>query len=132
MSKSNGNKQTILIVGGGTAGVHIARPLSAQLDPAKFRIILVNPRPYTILLPATLRVAVSSRDNIESSILVPYDRLFHKNNGEFIQGSVVSIEQTIGKDEGIVLLDDGQKIPYVFVSCFITTLTVLINPDTPF
>jgi len=112
MSNNHDNKQSVVVVGGGAAGISIVRSLSAQLDSSKYNLILINPRPYWVLLPATLRVAVSPRDNIQESVFVPYDKLFHKNNGEFIQGSVVSVEQTVGNKMGTVLLEDGQKISY--------------------
>ena len=113
MSKKNDDKQTVVVVGGGAAGVAVVASLASQLDPSKYHIVIVNPLPYRILLPATIRMNVSPRDNIQESVFVPYDKLFSKNNGEFILGSVASIDQKPGDKKGVVVLESGDKIPYV-------------------
>ncbi|KAF8494065.1 FAD/NAD(P)-binding domain-containing protein [Gautieria morchelliformis] len=59
MSKKADDQKTVVVVGGGHAGVHTSRPLSLALDPSKYKLILVNPRPYRIIIPAALRLVVS-------------------------------------------------------------------------
>ncbi|KAI3600521.1 apoptosis-inducing factor-like mitchondrion-associated inducer of death [Moniliophthora roreri] len=102
----------IVIVGGGSAGVHVARPLSKALDPAKFNIIPINPRPYIIFLIPTLRVVVSDRDRLQEQTFVPYDRVFHNDNGTFVQGEAARINQKSGERHGEVVLTDGQRVGY--------------------
>ncbi|KAK7031270.1 hypothetical protein VNI00_013521 [Paramarasmius palmivorus] len=110
--KKSDDRTNIVIVGGGSAGVNVARPLSKSLDPAKFNVILINPRPYIIFLIPMLRVAVSDRDNLKEQALVPYDRLFHNGNGQFIQGTVVHINQKREEKSGEVVLDNGETVRY--------------------
>jgi NADH dehydrogenase FAD-containing subunit len=109
---STGRKKTVVVVGGGAAGVSIVRPLSSELDPSEYDLILINPRPYRIILPATVRVAVSAQDNLQKSIFVPYDRLFKGDKGQFILGSVASIEQIRNERRGHLVLENRQTIPY--------------------
>ncbi|KAF8189787.1 FAD/NAD(P)-binding domain-containing protein [Mycena galopus ATCC 62051] len=98
----------VVVVGGGSAGVNIARPLSSKLDATKYKLILINPRPFRVLLPATLRMVVSDLDNLGTTdaALVPFDKIFHGENGTFVQDSVSSIQ------EKALTLGSGQQVPY--------------------
>ncbi|KAI3604034.1 apoptosis-inducing factor [Moniliophthora roreri] len=111
-SKRTDDKTTILIVGGGAAGINIVKPLSKSLDPAKYNIVLVNPRPYILFLIPALRMVVSDQDHLEDQIMVPYDRLFHNGNGTFVQGEVTKINQRPGDTRGEVVLDNGETLDY--------------------
>ncbi|KAJ7611148.1 FAD/NAD(P)-binding domain-containing protein [Mycena rosella] len=102
----------VIVVGGGSAGVNIARPLSAQLDASKYNLILINPRPFRVLLPATIRMIVSDVDDLGTTALVPYDKLFHGGKGTFLQDSVHGIHQSAGENKGVVVLGSGQQVPY--------------------
>ncbi|KAJ7438338.1 hypothetical protein FB451DRAFT_1152111 [Mycena latifolia] len=110
--KKNDDRKSVVVVGGGSAGVNIARPLSSKLDATQYSLILINPRPYRVLLPATLRMVVSDVDNLGTTALVPFDKLFHGNNGTFLQDSVQSIHQTAGERKGVLTLGSGQQVPY--------------------
>ncbi|KAJ7209384.1 FAD/NAD(P)-binding domain-containing protein [Mycena haematopus] len=110
--KRNEDRKSVVVVGGGAAGVNIARPLSAQLDEAQYSLFLVNPLPYRIVLPATLRMTVSDVDNLATTALVPYDKIFHGGKGTFIQDSVESIHQKAGETTGFLTLGGGEKLPY--------------------
>jgi NADH dehydrogenase FAD-containing subunit len=105
-------KKNIVIVGAGCAGTAIAASLSALLDPAKYRLILINSRPYSIHLPASARMVVSPSSNLEESIFVPLDRLYKKGNGETKVGIVKSIEAKDGQNGGAVVLDSGERVSY--------------------
>ncbi|OSC98053.1 FAD/NAD-P-binding domain-containing protein [Trametes coccinea BRFM310] len=104
--------RNVVIVGGGWAGTLAARQLSAKLDASKYRIILVNDRPYFIHLIATARMTVTPEDKLEDKALVPFDRLFHNGNGTTKIGKVVSISETAPGKGGKVILEDGEEIPY--------------------
>lgn len=108
--KKDDNRISIVIVGGGYSGAQAARFLSAQLDPSKYELILINSRPYQILLPATLRVVVSDADDLESQVFLPYDKLFRNGNGTFIHGTVSTIDDN-GKG-GVLGLEDGEDVAY--------------------
>lgn len=113
MSKKYDDKKNIVIVGAGGGGSVVARELSAKLDGTKYSIILINPRPYRILLPSTIRLAVADIDNLKNLALAPLDKLFHNNNGTFIQGKVKSIHEE--GSGNYVTLEDGQTVPYHFL-----------------
>ncbi|KAJ7216241.1 hypothetical protein C8J57DRAFT_1149682 [Mycena rebaudengoi] len=110
--KKNEDRKSVVVVGGGAAGVNIARPLSAELDAAQYNLVLVNPLPYRVLLPATLRMTVSDVDNLATTTLVPYDKIFHGGKGTFIQDSVESIHQKAGATTGFLTLGSGAQLPY--------------------
>ncbi|KAJ7266473.1 FAD/NAD(P)-binding domain-containing protein [Mycena haematopus] len=110
--KRNEGRKSVVVVGGGAAGVNIARPLSAELDEAQYNLFLVNPLPYRIVLPATLRMTVSDVDNLATTALVPYDKIFHGGRGTFIQDSVEGIHQKAGETTGFLTLAGGEKLPY--------------------
>ncbi|THV02169.1 FAD/NAD-P-binding domain-containing protein [Dendrothele bispora CBS 962.96] len=114
MSGKSG-KKTVVIVGGGQAGAAIARPLSKALSPETHRIIVINPRPYRIILPATLRLVASDQNDLENpekGALVPYDKLFLQDNGEVIHASVTEVIQKPGEKTGFVKLNTGEEIEY--------------------
>ncbi|KAM6497368.1 FAD/NAD(P)-binding domain containing protein [Amanita muscaria] len=77
----------------------------------QIQLILINPRPYSIAWPATLRAAVSDIDNLDEKIFVPLDKVFHNGNGTFLQGKVTNIKIESG-NTGNVVLQDGETIPY--------------------
>ncbi|KAJ7637250.1 FAD/NAD(P)-binding domain-containing protein [Mycena polygramma] len=112
MSKKNDDRKSVVVVGGGSAGVNIARPLSSKLDAAKYNLVLINPRPFRVLLPATLRMVVSDVDDLGTKALVPFDKIFHNDNGTFLQDSVRSIHQNAGESHGVVTLGSGEQVPY--------------------
>ncbi len=85
--------QTVLVVGGGAFGARIAHSLSACLNPEDHKLILVSSRSFYIHMPATLRMLVTSENALEHSAFIPYDRLFVKGNGEFIEGVVTEINK---------------------------------------
>ncbi|KAG5353578.1 Apoptosis-inducing factor 2 [Termitomyces sp. T112] len=103
-------KRNIVIVGGGSAGVNTARALSKTLDSTKYELILINPLPYRIWLVATLRLAVTQDEALKNDIFLPYDKVFINGHGKFVQGKVVSFEQS--KEGGSVTLESGEKIDY--------------------
>ena len=63
MSKTSEDKKNIVVVGGGAAGIPIARGLSAKLDASKYNLILINPRPYSIHMLAGARLTTSDVDH---------------------------------------------------------------------
>jgi hypothetical protein len=51
-------------------------------------------------------MVVSDVDNLGTTALVPYDKIFHAENGTFLQDSVRSIQ------EKSLTLGSGQEVPY--------------------
>jgi NADH dehydrogenase FAD-containing subunit len=107
--KKNDDRKNIVVVGGGS-GALAARDISAKLDASKYNLILINPRPYRILLPATARLTTSDTDHLEDTAFVPFDKTFHNGKGTFLLGKVVAIEAQ--KKGGSVVLESGEKVPY--------------------
>ncbi|KIK60294.1 hypothetical protein GYMLUDRAFT_43589 [Collybiopsis luxurians FD-317 M1] len=103
-------KTQIVIVGGGAAGVVVARSLSKTIDPKTHDLILINKLPYRIILPGTLRMLVSDDGKLEDRILVPYDKVFINSNGTFIEASVTQVKP--GEKSGSVTLNDGRIVNY--------------------
>ena len=91
-------------------GASVARLLSTSLDPAKYHVVLINPRPFYIFNIASARMVVSEKDHVEDSTLIPYDKLFHNGNGKFVLGTVTAI-RTGDKGRNVVLAD-GSMVPY--------------------
>ncbi|KAL0951560.1 hypothetical protein HGRIS_008242 [Hohenbuehelia grisea] len=112
--KKSDSIKNIVIVGGGGAGQTAARTLSQKLDASKYQIILIDPRPYRVLLPATLRVVTADTDNLAEEAFVPYDRTILNNAGQFVQGKVVSISSHSEK-AGTVTLESGETIEYAYL-----------------
>ncbi|KAG8219520.1 hypothetical protein J3R82DRAFT_470 [Butyriboletus roseoflavus] len=106
------SKKNVVVVGAGYAGIAVVTALTAKLDSSKYHIVLINPLPYAIPLPATLRLVVSEAAKLEQTALVPLDRLFKKGNGETRVGVVKSIELKDAQSGGQVVLESGECIPY--------------------
>ncbi|KAF9225465.1 FAD/NAD(P)-binding domain-containing protein [Gyrodon lividus] len=105
-------KKSIVIIGAGYAGTSIAASLSGSLDTVKYNLILINPRPYAIPLPASARLVVSPSSNLEETAFVPLDKLYKNGNGETKVGIVKSIEAKEDNKGGAVVLENGERIPY--------------------
>ncbi|VDC06531.1 unnamed protein product [Peniophora sp. CBMAI 1063] len=102
----------IVIVGGGAAGAAIAREVSKFVEPAKHSLTLINARPFTILLPASVRMTAIGSEHLEDKVLVPFDNLFINGNGTVVVGRVTSVEATKGQAGGNVVLESGEKVEY--------------------
>lgn len=131
--KKNDDRKSVVVVGGGSAGVNIARPLSSQLDATKYKLTLINPRPFRVALPATLRMIVSDVDDLATTALVPYDKLFHDNKGTLLQDFVDGINQEEGETSGVLTLGSGEKVPYdiLILASGLSWQDFIAFPDSP-
>ncbi|EDR06302.1 uncharacterized protein LACBIDRAFT_294694 [Laccaria bicolor S238N-H82] len=104
---TEGKRQNVIIVGGGSAGALTARELSLLLDPSKHHLILITARPHFTHLPGTIRMVVSSEEALEERVFMPYDvpDWLH-GKGEVKVGRVERIEG------GKVVLTDGETLEY--------------------
>lgn len=103
--------KNVVIVGGGGGGSHAAQLLTASLDAKKYSVIVIDPRPDFILLPATVRLVVHDIDNLKENVLIPHEKTFSNGNGVYRQDKVTSIESS-SKGGGHVVLESGEKLPY--------------------
>jgi len=110
MSTSDQPKN-VIVVGGGAGGSRAAHLLSKSLDASKFKLIVIDPRPSFIILPATVRLNVTSQKDIDDAALVPLKDIFAKGNGTYIQGKVVTIEM-VEAAGGHVVLSSGDRIQF--------------------
>ncbi|KAG9314067.1 FAD/NAD(P)-binding domain-containing protein [Chiua virens] len=106
------SKKSVVIVGAGYAGIALATALSAKLNASEYHIVLINPLPFAVPLPASLRLVVSEAAKLEETALVPLDRVFKKANGETRVGVVASIVPNDANSGGHVVLESGDHIPY--------------------
>ena len=97
--------QNIVIVGGGGAGVAIARDLASKLPKVspQYKITLVTSRESYVHLPAALRMVVSPKDKLEESAIIPYDSVFSSDVGSVKIGTVTSVSSGSAGNE--VVLD---------------------------
>ena len=106
------DRPNIVIVGGGGAGVQVARLLSIELDPTEYNLIMVTARPYYTHLPAWIRMSVTSEGNLEDRAHVTYNYNFVNGNGQFVIGRVTSITTEEGDKDGYLTLDNGETVDY--------------------
>ncbi|KAJ3518632.1 hypothetical protein NMY22_g13576 [Coprinellus aureogranulatus] len=102
-------RQNIVILGGGAFGVATAREIAPKLDMTRYRLIVINPRPYFAHLPGLIRTVVTAEGKLEEQILMEYGN-FLNGKGEVKIGKVASFTST--KEGGEVVLSDGEKVPY--------------------
>ena len=112
MSKKFDDQSNIVIVGGGAAGLRIARDLSAKLDASKYNLILINPRPYHIHMPAGARLTTSDEGHLEDTAFIPYDKAFVNGAGTLKVGTVTAISNNKREKGGVLTLQDGESLPY--------------------
>ena len=108
---SSFTKKNIVIVGGGAGGATTARLLSSKLDSTKYSVTLINPLPYFIIWPASVRAAVADVDNLSERIFIPLDRIFRNTAVNFVQGKVASIGNSTEKGSSVVL-ESGERISF--------------------
>ncbi|KAH8826900.1 FAD/NAD(P)-binding domain-containing protein [Flagelloscypha sp. PMI_526] len=108
---SEKTKKTILVIGAG-AGAEAARTLSQKLDQNAVDVVLVEPLPYKALLPATIRLAVTSEGHLEGldKAFVPLEKTFPPGQaGRLVEGLVISLTKS-DKGGGEATLKSGETI----------------------
>lgn len=60
--------KNVVVLGGGGAGVAVARALSKKLNHAQYNLILVDMRPYMVWLPAGARMVVTHNEGFTDSV----------------------------------------------------------------
>jgi NADH dehydrogenase len=104
----------VLIVGGGFAGMRIARLLSNKND---IKLTIINPSPDFRYTPALYRVATGFRS---AAAWLPIEwMLLDAKNATFVQGAV----KKLNKEAKDVLLEDGRVISYDYVVFAIGNIT---------
>lgn len=109
-------KENIVIVGGGGAGVGLARALSAKLDASRYNLILISARSKLVHLLAALRMLVTDEGKLEEKAVIPLDNVFVNGNGTLKVGKVVAVEKASGAGTGgDVVLESGERVPFRYV-----------------
>ena len=101
--------KNIVIVGGGCAGVLVAKDLAPKIDSSKHRIILITSSHRFVHLPSTLRAATTSEGHLENESFMEYGTNFLKGKGEVKHATVTSF--TAGTP-GQVKLSTGETVDY--------------------
>ena len=102
---------SIVVVGGGIAGILTFNDLATKLGPnSSTKLILVTPRPYFNSLPGALRVLVTAEGNLENKNFMYFTDEFKTGNKEVVNAKVTSIAAE--ENNRYVTLDNGQTIPY--------------------
>lgn len=97
-TKKVNNKKRLVIIGGGFAGVNLAKRLSKNKSIC---ITLVDQNNYNFFIPLIYQVATGFLD--PSSISYPFRKLLRNDNVHFRLGSLVSIDSLNHK----IYLDNG-------------------------
>lgn len=105
-------KQNVVVVGGGISGVTVAQGLSKKLDHGRYNLVLIEPRPFHVWLPATARMAVTSDERFAETAVFPFDRVFAKDKGTVRQDKVVSIKAGKGEEAGELEFASGETLHY--------------------
>lgn len=102
-----------IVVVGGFLGALAAQSLSKWLDPEIYNVILIDARPFSVNILAAARLVTTEEGHLESEesgALCPYDRIFYKNQGTFICGTVTGIRESEGG--GVLSLMNGEDVSY--------------------
>lgn len=105
-------KQNVVVVGGGISGVTVAQGLSKKLDHRRYDLILIEPRPYHVWLPATARMVVTSDEKFAETVVFPFDKVFTKGKGTIRRDKVLSIIDGKGEQAGELELASGETLQY--------------------
>ncbi|KAF4610104.1 hypothetical protein D9613_010429 [Agrocybe pediades] len=109
---TTGDRQNVVIVGGGNGGISVFNELSKTLDASKYDLILITPRPFFVHLPATIRMVVTADGNLEDTAIMPLpDHKFNTGNKKLVLAHVTSVVDDEIKGR-YVTLDNGQDIEY--------------------
>lgn len=92
------HKQRIIIVGGGFAGIRVAKDLNRQLDTAQHEIILISNNDYFEYYPAMYRVVTGSSP---IRVQIPLADIFEGTDVTCICDTIVDIDVTTKTVRGI-------------------------------
>ena len=111
------SKLSVVVIGGGGAGITVAQTLDKKLNPATHSVTLITGRDYFLHLPATLRMLVTPEPDLEHNAVLPYDNLFGTGNGvgrlsRVVHGKVDHVEENSGGEGGSVHLSSREKIDW--------------------
>ena len=106
MESSQTAKQRIIIIGGGFAGLNLAKKL---FNNRYYEVILVDRNNYNYFTPLLYQVATSFLD--PSSISYPFRKLFRKKGIHFRMAALVKVDTAENK----VYLSDGAALDYDYL-----------------
>ena len=109
------SKLSVVVIGGGVAGITVAQTLDKKLNPTTHSVTLITGRDYFLHLPATLRMLVTPEPDLEHNAVLPYDNIFGTGNGvgrlsRVIYGKVDHVEENYEGEGGSVHLSNNEKI----------------------
>ncbi|KAH7106180.1 FAD/NAD(P)-binding domain-containing protein [Auriculariales sp. MPI-PUGE-AT-0066] len=108
------SKLNIVVVGGGGVAVKLLGQLGTKIDRTKYRIVLINPRPFYMHLLVGARATATSDGGWGEKAMIPFDKILSKED-ELIVGSAASIHRTEGSTGGQVVLEDGKEVAFAIL-----------------
>ncbi|MFC4409106.1 NAD(P)/FAD-dependent oxidoreductase [Chungangia koreensis] len=82
-------RQTIVVVGGGHAGIHAVKAIQKRLKKVPFRLVLLDPQPAHVRKVLLFKAAVG-----ESELTVPWSDILPLGT-EFIRGAIHSVNPSM-------------------------------------
>jgi apoptosis-inducing factor 2 len=114
---------SVVVIGGGAAGITITTALDKTLDPSRHTLTLITQADYLRHHPAALRTVVTAEGNLENDIALPYDKIFGKDKkggkgrlGTVKFGKVQSIEENVDGTGGFVVLENNQRVQWDYLA----------------
>jgi len=106
MEMSKSNRKRIIIIGGGFAGLNLARQL---LNNKSYDLTLIDKNNYNYFTPLLYQVATSFLE--PSSISYPFRKVFRKKNITFRMASLLKVNASENK----LYLSDGGELAYDYL-----------------
>ena len=91
--------KNVVVLGGGGAGVAVARALSKKLNHAQYNLILVDMRPHMVWLPAGARMVVTNNEGFTDTVRLLAE-LPPINGFELHPIGLVSVRQSLPTRKG--------------------------------
>ncbi|KAH7100844.1 FAD/NAD(P)-binding domain-containing protein [Auriculariales sp. MPI-PUGE-AT-0066] len=111
---ASAGKLNIVIVGGGGLASSLLGQLGAKIDRTKYRIVLINPRPFYIHLLVGARATVTDDGQWAAKAQIPFDRVLGPDD-ELIVGKAAGIHRAPQVTGGHVVLEDGTEVPFAIL-----------------
>ncbi|HEX5429879.1 MAG TPA: FAD-dependent oxidoreductase [Patescibacteria group bacterium] len=113
--KQNQEKQNVVILGGGFAGMRVALDLAHYLDGQEFEIILVDRKGYQTYTSGLYEAATTEHGLVEArkvkrTVAIPFDDVFGHTKVKVFKGYIESVDLENGH-----IITDSRILPYEYL-----------------
>ncbi len=105
---SNSPRKSVIVIGGGFAGLRFLYDMTSQLRD-KVDLTLIDERATSLEKPSLPEVALDGKP--VSMVQIPLEAVISKNNAKFVNKSVNEIRP----EENILVLSDGKSLSYDYL-----------------